>query len=55
MDLLIEPRIDEVEMPENLAVSMQVMQQRMACKQQGCDFEIAAPIVDVRAETRTVS
>jgi len=40
MPLLTEARIESIEMPENLAVSMMVMQQRMECQRNGCDFEI---------------
>ena len=38
--LLTEPRIESVEMPENLAVALMVHQQRMACESQGCKFDI---------------
>ncbi len=40
MTLLTERKIESVEMPENLAVSMMVMKQRMECEMRGCDFNI---------------
>ena len=40
MTLLTEKKIESVEMPENLAVSMRVMKQRMECEMRGCDFNI---------------
>ncbi len=40
MTLLTEKKIESVEMPENLAVSMMVMKQRMECEMRGCDFNI---------------
>ena len=40
MTLLTEKKIESIEMPENLAVSMMVMKQRMECEMRGCDFNI---------------
>ena len=40
MPLLTDSHIESIEMPENLAVSMMVAMQRMACQQKGCDEKI---------------
>ncbi len=40
MPLLTESNIASIEMPENLAVSMMVAMQRMACEQKGCNDPI---------------
>lgn len=41
MRLLTNENIDEIQMPENLALAMKVMQFRAKCAQQGCGFDYA--------------
>jgi hypothetical protein len=37
--LLTDSQVEQIEMPENLAVAMRVMQQRAECQSKGCDFD----------------
>jgi aspartate aminotransferase len=38
-DILIEPHVDKIVMPENLKVGLMVKEQRDLCKSVGCDFD----------------
>ena len=38
-DILVEPHVDSIVMPENLRVGLMVKEQRELCKNVGCDFD----------------
>ena len=41
MELLTNKNIDEIQMPENLALAMKVMEFRMKCAEMGCTYDYA--------------